>query len=137
MKSPTAVFSQVFLCKFSQVVLNDTLFYIYRKTIKVVVDHVKIVIKSGKKHTSQEKLRSLVLLNKCLIKAAANEEFVAYVGKKIMDRLKIMAAYTPSKDVPVSDKSNLAVRGAKIFLPDEPDELHAAKFLMMLLQYIK
>ena len=54
-----------------------------------------------------------------------------------MDRLKIMAAYTPSKDVPVSDKSNLAVRGAKIFLPDEPDELHAAKFLMMLLQYIK
>ena len=61
----------------------------------MLVDHIKVVIKSGKKHTAQEKYRSLVLLDKCLIKAKANKVFVAYFQKKIMDRLKIMGGYCP------------------------------------------
>ena len=77
-----------------------------RKTTKVLVDHVKVVIKSGKKHTSQEKLRSILLLDKSLIEAKGNKEFTVYFGKKIMDRLKIQGGYHP-KNMQVSDASNL------------------------------
>ena len=57
-----------------------------------------MVIKSGKKHTSQEKLRALNLLNLCLMEAGANESFVTYAQKKIMDRLKIMAQHKSDKN---------------------------------------
>ena len=60
------------------------------------------MLKSAKKHSSQEKLRALVLLDKCLVRAETNLEFVTYVQKKMMDRLKIMAAFCP-KDMQVSD----------------------------------
>ena len=49
-----------------------------RKTQKVIVDHVKVVIKSGAKHSSKEKLRALCLLDKCLMTAKSNNEFVKY-----------------------------------------------------------
>ncbi len=51
----------------------------YSKTKKLLVDAVKMVIKSGKKHTSHEKLRAIVLLDKSLCKAANCPEFVTYV----------------------------------------------------------
>jgi len=60
-----------------------------------MVDHVKVVLKSGKKCTSLEKLRALVLLDKCIRSAATNKEFIDYVQTKVMDRLKIMAASYP------------------------------------------
>ena len=49
------------------------------KNVKVVVDHIKVVIKSGKKHSAAEKLRCLELLDKCVMGAKRNPEFVAYV----------------------------------------------------------
>ena len=94
----------------------------------MLVDHVKVVIKSGKKQTSQEKLRALKLLDKSLMMSEGNKEFVAYTAKKVMDRLRILAAYCP-KDMQLSDESNLKRRGANIFLPDEPDTKSAALFL--------
>ena len=62
----------------------------------MIVDHIKVVIKSGTKHSSQEKLRALNLLNLCLMEAGANDSFVQYVQKKIMERLKIMAMHKSS-----------------------------------------
>ena len=89
------------------------------------VDHIKVVLKSGKKHSSQEKLRALNLLDKCVCQASGNKEFVSYVQKKIMDRLRIMGGHCP-KNLDASDASNLPKRGAHIFLPDEPDTAHAS-----------
>ena len=95
----------------------------------MVVDHVKVVLKSGKKHSSQEKLRALNLLDKCVVGAASNPAFVSYVQKKIMDRLRIMSGYAP-KDMPVYEADNLPRRGAHIFMADEADTKHACLFLV-------
>ena len=95
----------------------------------MLVDHVKVVIKSGKKHTSQEKLRALKLLHKALIKSADNSVFVVYVAKKIMERLQILATHCP-KGINYTDESSIPRRGANIFLPDEPDTKNASQFLI-------
>ena len=108
----------------------------YRKTTKVLIDHVKVVIKSGKKHTSHEKLRSLMLLDRSLMEAKANKEYVVYFGKKMMDRLRIHGGYNP-KDMQVSDPSNLRHRGAHIFAADETDTDHAAQYLILLLNCLR
>lgn len=42
------------------------------------MDHIKVVLKSGTKHTSQEKLRALNLLDLCLVSATENQDFVKY-----------------------------------------------------------
>ena len=107
-----------------------------RKHKKLVVDLVKVVIKSGKKNTSREKLRALVLLDKCLMQAENNAEFVTYVQKKVMERLTIMGAHCP-KNMSISDAQNLHHRGAHIFLTDEPDTSHASQFLIQLLIFLK
>jgi hypothetical protein len=57
------------------------------KNQKQFVDYVKQVIKSGRKHKSAEKLRSLKLLNKAIMASETNQNFVVYVQKKIMKRL--------------------------------------------------
>ena len=135
----TAVSSRMIICEQNLNVYYFEAYSIFtacRKTSKVLIDHIKVVIKSGKKHTSQEKLRSIVLLDKCLIQAKENKEFVNYFQKKIMERLKIMGGYCP-KTMQVSDASNLGQRGAHIFLPDEPDTAHAAQYLTQLLIYLK
>jgi len=95
-----------------------------------------MVIKSGKKHTSHEKLRSLNLLDKALLGAAKNPAFVTYVQKKIMDRLRIMCSYCP-KDMQISDASNLPQRGSNLFLADELQPRFAAIFLVQLLHNVQ
>lgn len=102
----------------------------------MLVDHVKVVIKSGKKHSSEEKLRALVLLDKCVTKASSNQEFILYVQKKVMDRLRIMAAHCP-KTLSVSNLSHLEQRGETVFLPDEPAPAFASEFLRRLLLFIQ
>ena len=102
----------------------------------MLINHIKVVVKSGKKNTSQEKLRSIVLLDKCLIVAKDETEFITYAQKKIMERLKIMGGFCP-KTMQVDDASNLAKSGANIFLVDEPDTAHAAMFLTQLLIFLK
>ena len=94
------------------------------------------MIKSGKKHTAQEKLRSLTLLDKCLITAKANGPYVTYFEKKIMERLTHMGRWAP-KGYSNTDENNLSKRGAKLFLPDEPDEATAAKFQIQLLTSLR
>ena len=55
------------------------MFYFFlRKTQKVIVDHIKVVLKSGTKSPAREKLRALNLLHKCLMAARKNKEFVKY-----------------------------------------------------------
>ena len=61
-----------------------------RKTQKIVVDHVKVVIKAGKKYPADQKVRALKLLNKAITKSETNPEFLKYVQKKIMERLAIL-----------------------------------------------
>ena len=116
--------------------INLTILCDCRKTTKVLIDHVKVVIKSGKKHTSHEKLRSLQLLDRSLMEAKANKEFIVYFGKKMMDRLKIHGGYHP-KDMQASDPSNLRHRGAHIFAADETDTDHAAQYLILLLNCLR
>ena len=70
-----------------------------------------------------------MLLDKTLTQAAANKDYVSYTGKKIMDRLRIMAAHTP-RGMDPSDPRSVTERGANIFLTDEPDVAHAKKFLV-------
>ena len=89
-----------------------------RKTQKILVDHVKDVIKGGKKFTADQKIRSLKLLNKAILKSDTNPEFLKYVQKKIMERLAIMAMFCP-KEMNPSDAGNLMSRGAHLFMPDE------------------
>lgn len=43
------------------------------KTLKVMVDHVKVVIKGGKARTSHEKLRALNILDRCVTNGQRNK----------------------------------------------------------------
>ena len=54
------------------------MFICFRKTQKVIVDHIKVVLKSGTKSPARDKLRALNLLHKCLMTARKNKEFVKY-----------------------------------------------------------
>ena len=101
-----------------------------------MVDHVKAVIKSGKKNPAECKLRSLKLLNKTVVKAETNPEFLRYVQRKVMDRLTIFAQYCP-KGMSVRDFSNLRSRGEHIFVSDEKDTRSASSFLIVLLDSIE
>jgi hypothetical protein len=47
------------------------------------VDHVKVVIKGGKKFPADQKVRALKLLNKAIMKSDTNQEFIKYVQKKM------------------------------------------------------
>lgn len=102
----------------------------------MLIDHVKVVIKSGKKHSSEEKLRALILVDKCVNRAAENPEFILYFQKKLMDRLRIMAAHCP-KNLSVSNLNDLEQRGETLFLPDEPAPAFASEFLRRLLIFIR
>jgi hypothetical protein len=107
-----------------------------RKTQKILVDHVKVVIKGGKKFTADQKIRSLKLLNKAILKSDTNPEFLKYVQKKIMARLAILAQFCP-KEMNPSDAGNLMSRGAHLFMPDERETVQSAKFLLLLLDCIE
>lgn len=93
----------------------------------MVVDYVKVVIKSGIKHTSQDKLRALHLLDRCLMPDEGEQllnncdAFVKYTAKKMMKRLSALASHGP-KGLDVSESSHLKERGATIFLANEPDK---------------
>ena len=65
------------------------------KQTKILVDHVKQVIKGGKKYTADHKLRALRLLHKCIMKATNNPVFIDYVQITIMGRLAILATFCP------------------------------------------
>ncbi len=93
---------------------------------------MKIVIKAGKKNRADEKLRALKLLNKAVMSAEANPEFLKYTQKKIVKRLAILAMYCP-KGMRVDDFDNLLTRGECIFLVDESDKKSASAFLIVLL----
>ena len=79
---------------------------------------MKEVIKSGKKNSAAEKLRALILLDKCIMQSSQNDVFLEYVQNKIMDRLSIMASHCP-RDMKVGDVTNFQRRGEFIFGPDE------------------
>ena len=81
----------------------------------MLVDIVKIVIKSGKKNKSDEKLRAIKLLHKSVMAADQNQNFLLYTQKKILKRLTIMAKYCP-KGMQVEDCNNLMNRGETIFM---------------------
>jgi len=110
--------------------------YFFRKNQRVLVDIVKAVIKSGKKHKSDEKLRALKLLHKAVMSADQNPSFLVYTEKKILKRLTILAKYCP-KDMKVEDCSNLISRGETIFMQDEADKKSAAAFLIVLLECLE
>lgn len=62
-------------CKFADFLLSSSL----RKNQKLLIDHVKVVIKSGRKYKADEKLRSLKLLNKAVMSSETNPQFILYV----------------------------------------------------------
>jgi hypothetical protein len=107
-----------------------------RKNQKLLVDHIKIVIKSGNKNTAEEKVRSIKVLNKAICKAHENHQFLRYVQVKIMDRLTILAKYCPKNKNP-GDFANLITRGSHIFSQDEKDTKNASAFLIVLLDCIE
>jgi len=107
-----------------------------RKNQKHLVDHVKVVIKAGKRYKSDEKLRCLKLLNKAVMCSDSNQQFLAYVQKKILKRLTLLAFYCP-KGQKVGDPTGLLTRGELIFLSDEPDKKSASHFLIVLLDCIE
>lgn len=102
----------------------------------MLVDHVKVVIKGGKKFPADQKVRALKLLNKAILKSDTNLDFIKYVQKKIMDRLAILALYCPREMNP-SDAANLKQRGAHIFGLDERDVNQSATFLILLLDCVE
>ena len=71
-----------------------------------------------------------------MLKASNNPDFLAYVQKKIMERLAILCTHCP-KDKRIDDILTLKNRGANIFLPDEKDEKSASDFLVVLLSCIE
>lgn len=103
-----------------------------------MVEHVKEIIKGGKGVKSDQKLRALVLLDRCVVKAQGNLGFIDYVQSKIMKRLVQMAEHCPA-GTDVSDPENLRSRGASIFLQSqaEPDPESASSFLIYLLDCIE
>jgi hypothetical protein len=90
------------------------------------VNVVKQTIKS-KTHTSQQKLLSLRLLNKCFMRG--NQEFNRYVDKKILTRLGIFALHNKEK----GEEADLPFKGEFIFAANEKDRRSAAAFLVLLL----
>ena len=106
------------------------------KQPKQLVDHDKKVIKGGKKYSSEEKLRSLRLLHKCIMKAGNNQVFLEYVQIKVMGRLAILATHCPAS-MKKDDIFTLKIRGANIFSTDEKDEKSASSFLVVLLNSIE
>ena len=99
--------------------------------------YIEKVITGGSKYPSEEKLRSLVLLDKCLVSSHKSTEFVTYVQQKlIVKTLKPLATHCP-QGFNASNLLNLNQRGANVFLKDEPDTLHAAQFLTLLLCCLK
>lgn len=97
---------------------------------------MKMVIKSGVKHTSEEKLRALTLLDLCLIGASSNDGFIQYAQKKLMKRFRALAAHCP-RDLDISDARTVYQRGGNIFLQNEPDTFHASLFLVKLLECVR
>lgn len=78
---------------------------------KLLVDHVKVVIK-GKKVPADQKVRALKLLNKAVMASDTNAEFISYVQKKILDRLQIFAQFVPSGgQTNVTSLASLKTRG--------------------------
>ena len=108
----------------------------FRTKQKLLVDHTKNVVKAGKRFKSDEKLRSLKLLNKAVMASESNPQFWLYVQKKILKRLTILAQYCP-KDHQIDDPVGLLTRGECIFMSDEQDKKSAAHFLIVLLDCIE
>lgn len=99
---------------------------------KRLVDSCKAIIKSGKKATAAEKLRALKVLNKAVMAAENNWNFLNYVQKKILKRLVILGQYCP-RGYELDDMQGLLTRGETIFMSDESDKKSAAHFLIVLL----
>ena len=62
-------------------ILNLTKNYVIpsRNTQKVLIEYFEKVIKGGDMYSSEQKLRSLILLDKSLISSHKSSEFVTYV----------------------------------------------------------
>ena len=88
-------------------------------------------------YSSEQKLRSLILLDKSLISSHQNTEFVTYVQQKLIEStLKPLATHCP-QGFDIHNIRDLDERGNNIFLEDEPDPVHAAQFLTLLLCCLK
>lgn len=88
-----------------------------------MVDHIKVVVKSGKKNPTATKLRALQLLDQAVMRSDTNADFIRYVQKKVMDRFTILAQYCP-KGQKIDDR-NITTKGAMIFGADETDRTSA------------
>ena len=84
-------------------------------------------------YSSEQKLRSLILLDKSITIGHQSSEFVTYVQQKLIENtLKPLATHCP-QGFDMHNVRDLDERGNNIFLEDEPDPVNAALFLALLL----